>query len=199
MQRSGVGQQELGHLRVEDLGMLGDAQEAAAHRAMAGPDLGPGAVLEALARLQQRLVADDRQPVDFLRLAVGVDDGPVAADQLRGDVAAVLDGDRVAERELVALGEGLVGERLDGHAAVEMRMCHRRILEAASAMLATAHSSGSTRSNGSPHATGATRPSPSWQPEQDLPRPLPAPTGAMRWRAAVPSPVRPPGSAWEAR
>ena len=51
-----------------------------------------------LAGLEHRLVADHRQAAHFLDVAVGVGDDPVARDQLRGDVAAVADGDRCRRR-----------------------------------------------------------------------------------------------------
>jgi len=60
-------------------------------------DAGPARVLEMLARLEQRLVADDGQTTHVLALAVGVGHHPVAGDQLGGDVAAVANADGVGE------------------------------------------------------------------------------------------------------
>ena len=65
MQARRIRQQEFGHVGVDDLAALGHAQEAALHGALRRADLGPRAVLEALARRQHRLVADDGQPVEF--------------------------------------------------------------------------------------------------------------------------------------
>ena len=63
-------------------------------------EAGPARVLEALAGLEHRLVADDREAAHFVDVAVRVGDDPVARDQLAGDVAAVADRDRVGERVL---------------------------------------------------------------------------------------------------
>ena len=69
-----------------------------------------------LAGLQDRLVADDRQAAHLLDVAAGVADDPVARDQLRGDVAAVLDRDRVGEGELALVAVRLLGQVTDGDA-----------------------------------------------------------------------------------
>jgi hypothetical protein len=45
-------------------------------------------------------MADDGEAAHLLDVAVRIGDDPVAGDQLRRDVAAVLDGDGVSEGEL---------------------------------------------------------------------------------------------------
>jgi len=39
--------------------------------------------------LEQRLLADDTESLDLLHLVVGVGDDPMAAQQLRGDIAGI--------------------------------------------------------------------------------------------------------------
>ena len=116
MQGAWQRQHELGNRRLELVAVLGDTKVLAPHRTLRRGHLGAAAVLELLARLQQRLMADHAQAAHFLLAVVGVDNHPVARDQLGGDRAGVLDGDGVGEHVMVALGLGLVGQilRLDG-------------------------------------------------------------------------------------
>ena len=58
-------------------------------------------------------MADDRQAAHLLDVAAGIADDPVARDQLGGDVAAVLDRDRVRERELALVAVRLLGQMAD--------------------------------------------------------------------------------------
>ena len=72
--------------------------------------MGAARVLEALAGLQQRLLADHAEPPHFLDAVLAVGDDPVAADELRRHAAGVGDRDRVGEHVLVARRIGLVGD-----------------------------------------------------------------------------------------
>ena len=58
MQRGGGGQPELGHRRIERMRILRHAEEGAAHRAVRRRDARPARVFEALAGMQDRLLAD---------------------------------------------------------------------------------------------------------------------------------------------
>src|SRR5574343_1543277 len=92
--------------------VLGHHLVAAFHRADLRRQRRAAGVLEALARLQQRLLADDAEAAHFLYLVVGVGDDPVARNQLGRHRADVLDGDRVGEHVAVVLRVGLVRNKL---------------------------------------------------------------------------------------
>ena len=87
--------------------VVGDHLVAAVHGADRGGDDAATGVFEAFAGLQQGLLADHAEAADFLYLAVGVGDDPVAADQLRGDVAGIGDGDGIGENETILSDVGL--------------------------------------------------------------------------------------------
>ena len=74
MQRARLGQHELGDRHFEAVAILGHAEVFAVHRALRRGALGAAGVFELLARLQQRLVADDAEAAHFLDLIVGVGD-----------------------------------------------------------------------------------------------------------------------------
>src|SRR5690554_4220212 len=98
MQRSRHGERELRDLHVEALAVLGDEEITAAHLAGGRRELAAAGVLEAFAGLEQRLVPDDAEALDLDHASVVVLDEPVATDQLRRDVAAVRDANRIGER-----------------------------------------------------------------------------------------------------
>ena len=68
-------------VRVERVTVRRDHLVRAAHRAHGRLQAGAARVLEALAGLQERLLADDAGALDFLDLMLGVGDDPVAADR----------------------------------------------------------------------------------------------------------------------
>src|SRR5437879_9796121 len=72
-----------------------------AHRAERRFQLAPRRVLEALARLQHRLLADDPRPANFLYFSESVGDNPVTADKLDRVASFVREADRVEERPLI--------------------------------------------------------------------------------------------------
>src|SRR5664279_3485852 len=131
MQRGREGQAELADRRVERVGGLGHAEEGAAHRAVRRAQARAARVLEGLAGLEQRLLADDRQPAHFLDVTVGVADDPVARHELGGDVATVPDGYCVREGELAGLAVRLLRQVADSDARGELGVGHRSILGAA--------------------------------------------------------------------
>src|SRR5438105_10714450 len=106
------GKRELRDRRLEARAILGHHLVGTAHRADGRRDGGAARVLVALARLQQRLRADDAEAAYFLHEALRVGDDPMAADELRGDVALVTDGDGVGEDVTTVRLIGLVGEVL---------------------------------------------------------------------------------------
>ena len=71
-------------------------------------------------------MADDRQAAHFLDVATGVAHDPVARDQLGGDVAAVLDRDRVRERELARVAVRLLGQMTNCDGRGELGAGHGR-------------------------------------------------------------------------
>ena len=78
----------------------------------------------ARAGFEQRLMADHRQTAHFLDVASGVGDDPMPRHQLRGDVAAVLDGHRVGKGEWPVRQLRLFGQELRLHAAGKSRSTH---------------------------------------------------------------------------
>src|SRR5437667_156368 len=87
--------------RVEGMTVFGEHLIGPAHRPDRGFEVRATAVFEALARFEQRLLADDAEALDLEHLVVGVRDDPVAADELSGDAAGVSQHDRVSEDVLV--------------------------------------------------------------------------------------------------
>src|SRR5690606_8446901 len=89
------------------------------HRPELGGERATGSVLEALAGLEQRLLADDARTAHLLRLPVGVGDHPVAIQETYGLVAFVADRDRVEEEPERLLGlrvlRGVAGSHPDTH------------------------------------------------------------------------------------
>ena len=106
------GKRELGNRRLESRAVGRDHLVAAAHGADRRGDRGAARVLEALARLQQRLRADHAEAAHLLHQALRVGDDPVAADELRGNGAGVVNRDRVCEDIAVRALVGLVREVL---------------------------------------------------------------------------------------
>jgi len=96
--------------RVELAAVLGNHLVAAAHRADRRGQARARRVLEALARREPRLLADDTGAPDFLHAVLAVGDDPVPRHEPRGDRADIGDPDRVAEHELVARRVRLLGD-----------------------------------------------------------------------------------------
>src|SRR5262249_27341927 len=79
MQRARHGQRARRYRRLERRAVLAHHLIAALHRADRRGDARAARVLEALAGLQHRLLADDAEAFDFLHAMVAVGDVPVAA------------------------------------------------------------------------------------------------------------------------
>ncbi len=99
---------EAGDGDVESFARLSDEAVASFHAAGVAAQAAAAAVLKALARAQQRLLPDHPKTAHFVLRAALVLDFPVPSDQLGGRIAAVDDGDGVAEGEYLALRCGLV-------------------------------------------------------------------------------------------
>ena len=84
-------QHELGDRRLKLHAVLGRHLVAALHGADRRRQLAAAGVFEALAGSQQGLVADHAEAAHLLHLAFRIGDEPVARDQLRADIAGVLD------------------------------------------------------------------------------------------------------------
>ena len=93
---------------IERFAHFGHEAVAPFHAARVAAQAATAAVLEALSRPQQGLLADYAKAAHFVLRALLVLDFPVARDQLGRGIAAVDDGDGVAEGEHLALGRGLV-------------------------------------------------------------------------------------------
>jgi hypothetical protein len=78
------------------------------HDARRRAERGAAGVLEALPRIEHRLLADHAGAADLLDLAVGVGDPPVAVDQLDRRLADVLDLDVVGPDVMVVGRRGLI-------------------------------------------------------------------------------------------
>src|SRR5262245_49595219 len=78
----------------------------AVHGALGGLEDAAGGVLEALAGIQRRLLADDAPPADFLDAAVAVGDDPVSAAQLHPSRSFVADHHGIREHVAALLGGG---------------------------------------------------------------------------------------------
>ena len=79
------------------LAILSYTKKAAVHGARGGAQMATAGVLELLARLQQRLLADQPQTFDFFVHAIGIVDIPGARDDLRRHFTHIGDGDMVGE------------------------------------------------------------------------------------------------------
>src|SRR3982751_2735963 len=86
MQNARNGQRERRNVGVERMAVRRNHLVRAMHRSDRCLQTGAARVLEALAGLQERLLADDARPFHLLHLMLGVGDDPVAADELRGDL-----------------------------------------------------------------------------------------------------------------
>jgi len=75
------------------------------------------AVLEGFTGFEQWLMPDHTQAFDLFGVTRGVNDDPVAGDQLRGHCACVVHGDGVGESVAVLFGVRLLGNvlRSDGN------------------------------------------------------------------------------------
>ena len=98
--------------RFELRAVLGGDLEAAAHRSDRGVELAAAGIFEGFAGPEQRLLADDAEAANFLHARVAVGDDPVAGNDLRGDGADVLEGDRIGENVTLAGRIGLIGDEL---------------------------------------------------------------------------------------
>jgi hypothetical protein len=72
--------------------------------------LATAGIFELLARLQQRLPADDAEAAHLLHLAGGIGDDPVPRNQLRSHGSDVLDGNCVGKDVAVVGGIRLLGD-----------------------------------------------------------------------------------------
>ena len=79
------------------IAILGHHLIGALHHARRRRELAVRGVLKRFAGMQERLLADDAGPADFLGVAGGVGDDPVAADQLDVVVAFVRDPNGIHE------------------------------------------------------------------------------------------------------
>jgi len=84
---------------VKAVPVFGHKEKAAAHGAAGGAQTATAGVLEGLARLQQGLLTDHAQTLNFFSVTLVVLDDPVSRDQLCGHLAGVGDSDGVSERE----------------------------------------------------------------------------------------------------
>ena len=82
----------------------GDHVVGADHEAGGGLERGAGGVFEALAGLEEGLLADDAVALDDLEASAGVGDAPGAAEELHGFGAVVLDADLVGPDPRLAWG-----------------------------------------------------------------------------------------------
>lgn len=124
MQRARHVQGKLVDRRLKTLAVLGHAEVRAAHRPDRRRDHGPARVFEMLARLQQRLVPDDAEPLHFLHVVLAVRDDPVTGDQLRRDLSGVADRQRVRECVLTVIGVGLFRQVAGFHRNGELILTH---------------------------------------------------------------------------
>src|SRR5688572_298993 len=99
-------QEEAADARLELASVGARHRVAAFHRAPARRQRAARGVLEALARLEQRLLADHTRAAHVLAVVVGVDDDPVPLAKLRGLLAFVADRDRVGEAVLARVRIG---------------------------------------------------------------------------------------------
>ncbi len=86
-----------GHIKA--VPVFGHKEEAAAHGATGRAQAATTGVLEGLARLQQGLLANNTQALDFFGVSQVVLNEPVPRDQLCGHPAGVAHGDGVSESE----------------------------------------------------------------------------------------------------
>ena len=105
-------QDEHGDIGIEGCAVIGQALVLPMHRAGGRTQAAATGVFEALARLQNRLLADHARAFDLLCDAIGIVDVPAARDQLCGDVAAIGDGDGVGKAKHTHAGCRLLGQVL---------------------------------------------------------------------------------------
>ena len=120
---------------LETLAVFGYAKKAAVHGTRSGAQMATAGVLELLARLQQRLLADQPQTFDFFVHAIGIVDIPGARDDLRRHFTHIGDGDMVGEDINIvgwrrATGQILRANRnghgVSGHGLHDKRFIRRR-------------------------------------------------------------------------
>src|SRR6185369_17413794 len=87
--RAAVIELESRDLHLEPFAVLSDAEVASLHAAGGGAQPAAAGVLERLARLEQRLLANDAQALDLFDLAQRVGDDPVARNQLGRHLAGI--------------------------------------------------------------------------------------------------------------
>lgn len=75
----------------------GDKEKTAVHAAMGRGQAAAADVLKRLPRLQQGLLPDHAQPLNFLNVPDSIGDLPMARDQLRGHRTLIGEGDGVGE------------------------------------------------------------------------------------------------------
>ncbi len=100
----------------------------AVHGADGGFEHAAAGVAERFARCEQRLFAHHALSMNFLHVAGAVGDDPMAADELRGNAAGVVDGDVVGKNVVVVFGVRLcLDEFGDGFDldAIAVRGVHR--------------------------------------------------------------------------
>ncbi len=128
MQRAPPGgarvKQEGGDRHVEALTVLGHAKVTAVHHAVGSAQPAAAGVAEAFARLQQGLVADHTQTLDFLGATSGVFDQPMARDQLGRDLAGIGDLDGVGKAVDALVGLGLLRQVAGLHLDIERVLGH---------------------------------------------------------------------------
>src|SRR5450830_733647 len=105
-------QHELGNQSFELMAILGHAEVFTVHRTLRRAQHGAARVVELLARLQQRLVADGAQAAHLFHRVVRIRDDPVARNQLRASRARIDDANRVAEHVASLVGGRLLGQIL---------------------------------------------------------------------------------------
>ena len=113
MDRVGFAERERRDLRVEALASLGHHLVGAFHQPEGRGQRAAGGVLERLARLEDRLLADDTRAADLFDFVFRVGDDPVPRQQLDGLAAVVRDRDRIEEEPLVPAGSERSGAYSD--------------------------------------------------------------------------------------
>src|SRR5688572_25328702 len=130
-------------LRIEARAILANHLVRALHRSERSIERAPRRVLERLAGLEHRLLADHSGSAHLFHLAGAVADDPVARDQLAAAIALVVQPDRVQEEPLAVTRVGVLGRitRLDLHAqALRDRLRSRHELHRVSSARTPTHS-----------------------------------------------------------
>ncbi|MEY2678569.1 MAG: hypothetical protein RLZ00_1261, partial [Pseudomonadota bacterium] len=94
------------------LAIFGHAKVAAVHGACGGAKARAAGVFKLLARLQEGLMPDDAEALDFFVRAVGIVHIPSAGDELCCHIPHIGDGDRVSKHVQTTVWVGLLRQVL---------------------------------------------------------------------------------------